>query len=99
VAAVAKTRSSRRKPSKLLLQSAAERKLDTIIRLIDEDEAEQACDLLIAMRGRYRLPGRYCAVRAQARATSPGTSAFVRSHKRSRRPGRDEDPAQGKLFE
>lgn len=64
--AMAKNRSRKRTPPKLLPASAAERKLDAIVPLLSDDEPGRALDLLLAMRGRYRLPGRYYALRVQA---------------------------------
>jgi tetratricopeptide (TPR) repeat protein len=72
-----KKRSRRRPSERLLPVSAAERKLDTILPLFDEGEAERALELLCAMRGRYRLPGRYWAMRARAHDVKRERTGFL----------------------
>lgn len=71
-------RQSRRRPKKQLLPlAAAERKLGTILPLFDAGETERALDLLRAMQGRYRLPGRYWAFRARAHDVTQEIDGFL----------------------
>ncbi|MFW5718002.1 MAG: tetratricopeptide repeat protein [Spirochaetota bacterium] len=63
---MSRKKSRKRTQPRLLPVSAAERKLDAIVPLLTSGEPGRALDLLLAMRGRYRLPGRYYAVRARA---------------------------------
>ena len=72
-----KKRSHRRASQKLLPLSAAERKIDAILPLFDEGETERALELLLAMRGRYRLPGRYYSVRGRAHDVTKTSEGFL----------------------